>query len=185
MLKKNKSKNNHISNTVNHLNNKQLKLSFSGSEYTIIKSNHLYEERTQSKQRDQFIDDSRYKQITSLALQRGLNSFRARCEVVVTLANSKKQNYSCTSILLALDVKNNIKIITVVQSYGVKKWTRGFITVKNRINIIPDFYILPRLSKEEILNKHKDKIFNHKSKEQSDEDKIFENYTKHNKLKKV
>ena len=113
MLKKNKAKNNHISNTVNHLNNKQLKLSFSGSEYTIIKSNHLYEERTQSKQRDQFIDDSRYKQITSLALQRGLNSFRARGEVVVTLANSKKQNYSCTSILLALDVKNNIKIITV------------------------------------------------------------------------
>ena len=44
MLKKNKAKNNHISNTVNHLNNKQLKLSFSGSEYTIIKSNHLYEE---------------------------------------------------------------------------------------------------------------------------------------------
>ena len=182
-MKKNKAKNNQISNTVHH--NKQLKLSFHGSEYTIIKSNHLYDERTQSKQRDQFIDDSRYKQIIKLALINGLNSFRARGEVVVTLANSKKKNYSCTSLLLALDVKNNITIITVIQSYGIKKWTRGFIAVQNRINIIPEVYILPRLSKNELDLKQKDKIFNHKSREQISEDKIFENYTKHNKLSKV
>lgn len=182
-MKKNKAKNHHISNTINH--NKQLKLSFSGSEYTIIKSNHLYDERTQSKQRDQFIDDSRYKQIISIALINGLNSFRARGEVVVTLANSRKKNYSCTSLLLALDAKNNITVITVIQSYGIKKWARGFITVQNRINIIPEVYILPRLSKDELDLKQKDKIFNHKSKEQISEDKIFENYTKHNKLSKV
>lgn len=184
-MKQNKAKNHHISNTVHHTNNKQLKLSFSGSEYMIVKSNHLYDERTQSKQRDQFIDDSRYKQIIKLALINGLNSFRARGEVVVTLANSKKKNYSCTSLLLALDEKNNITIITVVQSYGVKKWTRGFITIQNRINIIPEVYILPRLSKDELDSKQKDKIFNHRSREQVNEDKVFENYTKHNKLSKV
>ena len=184
-MKQNKAKNHHISNTVHHTNSKQLKLSFHGSQYTIIKSNHLYDERTQSKQRDQFIDDSRYKQIVKLALINGLNSFRARGKVVVTLANSKKKNYSCTSLLLALDEKNNITIITVVQSYGVKKWTRGFITIQNRINIIPEVYILPRLSKEEIDLKQKDKIFNQKSRTQLDEDKIFENYTKYNNLSKV
>ncbi len=184
-MKQNKAKNHHISNTVHHTNNKQLKLSFYGSEYMIVKSNHLYDERTQSKQRDQFIDDSRYKQIIKLALINGLNSFRARGEVVVTLANSKKKNYSCTSLLLALDVKNNITIITVIQSYGIKKWTRGFITVQNRINIIPEIYILPRLSKDELDSKQKDKIFNHRSREQVNEDKVFENYTKHNKLSKV
>lgn len=184
-MKKNKAKNHHISNTVHHTNNKQLKLSFHGSEYTIIKSNHLYDERTQSKQRDQFIDDSRYKQIISLALQNGLNSFRARGEVVVTIANSTKRNHSCTSLLLALNAENVITVITVIQSYGIKKWTRGFITVQNRINIIPEVYILPRLSKDELDLKQKDKIFNHRSKKQSDEDKIFENYAKHNKLKKV
>lgn len=184
MLKKNKAKNHHISNTIHSSQNK-LKLSFSGSEYTIIKSNHLYDERTQSKQRDQFIDDSRYKQIVSLALRNGLNSFRARGEVVVTLANSKKKNYSCTSLLLALDTRNNITIITVIQSYGTKKWTRGFITVQNRINIIPEVYILPRLSLDEIDQKQKDKIFNHKSREQVNEDKVFQQYTKHNKLSKV
>lgn len=184
-MKKNKAKNNHISNTVHHTNNKQLKLSFSGSEYTIVKSNHLYDERTQSKQRDQFIDDSRYKQIIKLALINGLNSFRARGEVVITLANSKKKNYSCTSLLLALDVKNNITIITVVQSYGIKKWTRGFIAVQNRINIIPEVYILPRLSKDELDLKQKDRIFNQKSEDQYNEDKLFANYAKKHKLKKV
>ena len=66
-MKKNKSKNNHISNTVQSSKSK-IKLSFSGSEYIIVKSNHLYDERTESKQRDQFIDDSRYKQIAKLAL---------------------------------------------------------------------------------------------------------------------
>lgn len=184
-MKKNKAKNNHISNTVHYTNNKQLKLSFYGSEYTIVKSNHLYDERTQSKQRDQFIDDSRYKQIIKLALINGLNSFRARGEVVITLANSKKKNYSCTSLLLALDVKNNITIITVVQLYGIKKWTRGFIAVQNRINIIPEVYILPRLSKDELDLKQKDRIFNQKSEDQYNEDKLFANYAKKHKLKKV
>ena len=183
MLKKNKAKNNHISNTVNR--NKHIKLSFHGSEYIIAKSNHLYEERTHAKQRDQFIDNARYKKIISLALQNGLNSFRARGEVVVTIANSTKRNHSCTSLLLALNTENVITVITVIQSYGDKKWYRGFMSVQNRINISPSKYILPRLSKEEIDIKHKDKIFNHKSKEQLDEDKIFENYAKHNKLKKV
>lgn len=184
-MKKDKAKNNHISKKISFCKKKHIKISFHGSEYNIIKSNHLYDERKNSKQRDQFIDDSRYKQIITIALINGLTSFRARGEVVVTLANSNKTNYSCTSLLLALDDKNNITIITVIQSYGEKKWTRGFVTIKNRINIFPKTYIIPKLSKEEIKEKQKDKIFNHKSITQINEDRIFEKYTKHNKLSKV
>ena len=186
-MKKNKAKNHHISNTVhnNKISKKELKLSFTGSNYIIIKSNHLYEERSGNKQRDQFIDDNRYQEIIIIALQNGLNSFREQGPVVITIANSKKKNHSCTSLLIALDKYNNITIITAIQSYGDRKWYRGFIKVKNRINVIPDRYILKRLSDKEIDFKHKDKIFNHRSKEQVNEDAIFINYTKHNKLSKV
>lgn len=186
-MKVNKSKNNHISNTVHHktISKKQLQISFTGSNYIITKSNHLYEERSANKQRDQFIDDNRYQDIILLALQNGLNSFREQDTVVITIANSKKKNYSCTSILIALDKYNNITIITAIQSYGHKKWHRGFIRVQNRINILPDRYILKRLSDKEIDSKHRDKIFNHRSKEQLNEDAIFLNYTKYNKLSKV
>lgn len=164
---------------------KQLKILFSNSQYNIIKSNHLYDERSSNKQRDHFINDTRYKEIILLALQNGLNSFRSKGEVVITVSNSFKKNYSCTSILVALDNYNNITIITVVQSYGTKKWNRGFIKVKNRINIIPTVYILERLSEKELHSKQKDKIFNHKSVEQYREDKLFTSYVKHNKLSKV
>lgn len=184
-MKKNKAKNHHISNTVHYTNNKQLKLYFHGSEYRIIKSNHLYDERTQSKQRDQFIDDSRYKQIISLALQNGLNSFRARGEVVVTIANSTKRNHSCTSILIALDKYNNIYVITAIQTYGNKKWYRGFTKVHNRINIMQSVYILERLSDKEINLKQKDRIFNKQSEDQYQEDKLFTNYVKKNNLKTI
>lgn len=185
-MKQNKSKNSHIHNKFNTSKiNKPLVLLFTNSTYKIIKSNHLFEVRSSNKQRDQFIDDARYKQIILLALQNGLNSFRARGEVVVTIANSKKKNHSCTSLLIALDNYNNITVITAVQSYGVNKWHRGFIKVKNRINILPSVYTLPRLSDDELDKKNRDKIFNQKSIEQYIEDSIFLNYTKHNNLLKV
>lgn len=188
-MKQNRAKNHHITNSKKHFNSNSsslpIKLNFHNSYYTIIKSNHLFDERTDNKQRDQFIDDTRYKQIVHLALQNGLNSFRASGEVVVTIANSNKKNHSCTSLLIALDNNNNIAIITAVQSYGIKKWYRGFARISNRINIIPSVYILPRLSDKEIDLKKKDKIFNHKSVESVTEDNIFLNYTKHNKLSKV
>ena len=182
-LKKNKSKNHHICNKLT--SNKQLSILFHNSKYKIIKSNHLFEERKSNKQRDQFIDDNRYQEIILLALQNGLNSFREQGPVVITVANSKKKNHSCTSILIALDQNNNITIITAIQTYGDKKWHRGFIRVNNRINIIQSTYILKRLSDSELDSKQKDKIFNHKTKEQYAEDKLFENYAKYNKLSKV
>ena len=75
-MKENKSKNSHISNKFNlHKIEKQLSLLFTNSTYKIIKSNHLFEERKSKKQRDQFIDDTRYKQIISLAL----NEFNPFC----------------------------------------------------------------------------------------------------------
>ena len=185
-MKQNKSKNRHIHNKFNTSKiDKPLLILFTNSTYKIIKSNHLFETRSSNKQRDQFIDDTRYKQIILLALQNGLNSFRAKGEVVITIANSNKKNHSCTSLLIALDSYNNITIITAVQSYGVKKWCRGFIKIQNRINILPSLYILPRLSDEELDKKNKDKIFNQKSLEQYREDSIFLNYTKHNNLSKV
>lgn len=182
-LKTNKSKNVHISNKLS--SNKPLSLLFSNSKYKIIKSNHLFEERKSNKQRDQFINDNRYKHIISLALQNGLNSFRNKGPVAITIANSSKKNHSCTSILIALDKYNDITIITAIQTYGDKKWHRGFIRVNNRINIIQSTYILKRLSDSELDSKQKDKIFNHKTKEQYAEDKLFENYAKYNKLSKV
>ena len=185
-MKENKSKNSHISNKFNSNKiEKQLSLLFTNSTYKIIKSNHLFEERKSKKQRDQFIDDTRYKQIISLALQNGLNSFRGRGEVVITIATSKKKNHSCTSLLIALDSKNNITIITAIQSYGDRKWCRGFSKVQNRINIVPSVYILPRLSIKELDSKNKEKIFNQKSEEQYKEDKLFDDYIKYNKLSKV
>ena len=182
-MKKNKSKNHHICNKLT--SNKQLSILFHNSKYKIIKSNHLFEERKSNKQRDQFIDDNRYKHIISLALQNGLNSFRNQGPVAITVANSSKKNHSCTSILIALDKYNNITIITAIQTYGDKKWHRGFIKVHNRINIVPSIYILKRLSDSELDSKQKDKIFNHKTKEQYAEDKLFENYINYNKLSKV
>ena len=150
-MKENKSKNSHISNKFNsHKIEKQLSLLFTNSTYKIIKSNHLFEERKSNKQRDHFINNTRYKEIILLALQNGLNSFREQGPVVITIANSKKKNHSCTSLLIALDKYNNITIITAIQSYGDRKWYRGFMRVQNRINVLPDRYILKRLSDKEI-----------------------------------
>lgn len=186
-MKQNKAKNHHISNTINHnkISKKQLKIFFTGSNYTVIKSNHLYEERSGNKQRDKFIDDNRYQEIILLALQNGLNSFREQGPVVITIANSEKKNHSCTSLLIALDSKNNITIITAIQSYGDRKWSIGFSKIQNRINIVPSVYILPRLSIQELDSKNKEKIFNQKSEEQYKEDKLFNDYIKYNKLSKV
>ena len=196
-IKQNKAKNHHIHNShSSKFNNsmfntstinisKQIRILFTNSTYNIIKANHLYDERTPNKQRDQFIDNTRYKHIILLALQNGLNSFRSKGEVVVTIANSSKKNHSCTSILIALDKYNNVYVITAIQTYGNKKWYRGFTKVHNRINIMQSVYILERLSDKEINLKQKDRIFNKQSEDQYKEDKLFTNYVKKNNLKTI
>ena len=81
--------------------------------------------------------------------------------------------------------RNSLDVITAIQTYGNKKWHRGFTRVKNRINIMQSVYILERLSDKEINLKQKDRIFNKQSEDQYQEDKLFTNYVKKNNLKTI
>ena len=54
--------------------------------------------------------------------------------------------------------------------------------VQNRITLFPNIYVIPRLSDKEIDIKKKDKIFNHNTEEAYQEDKIFLQYAKYNKI---
>jgi len=162
--------------------NKFIDIKFNNSMFKIIKKNHLFDERKKNKQRDQYVSNEAYKEIIKLSLINGLTSFRSKGEVVITVSNSKKSNHSCTSFLVALDNENNISIITAVQCYGNKKWHVGFSAIKNRINIVPSVYFIPRMSEKELENKKKDKIFNHSTAELAKEDKLFQKYIKYNKL---
>lgn len=155
---------------------KSLLLKFNNQTFTIVKTNHLYDERTTNKQRDHFISDDIYKQIIRLALINGLTSFREKGTVAITLANSKRKMHSCSCLLIALNKDNIITVISVVQTYGDKKWQRGFVKVHNRINILPGTYIIPKMSEEELKDKMKEKIFNHSTKEAYEEDKLFKKY---------
>lgn len=163
---------------------KHIALNFNNNLYRILKSNHLFEVRTKNKQRDQYISDSTYKDIIKISLINGLTSFRNKKEVAITIGNSNKKNHSCTCILVALDNYNNITIITAIQTYGNKKWQRGFTKVKNRINIVPSCYFIPRVTDEELEYKKKEKIFNYKDKALYSEDKLFLKYAEKNNLKK-
>ena len=66
-------------------------LFFSGEKFRMTRTNHLFEARAKDKQRDQYINEDRYKKIITLALQNGLKSFRAKGGVVVVIANSNKR----------------------------------------------------------------------------------------------
>jgi hypothetical protein len=132
---------------------KTTELYFGTEKYKLTRTNHLFETRAQDKQRDQFINEDRYKKIITLALQNGLKSFRAKGSVVVVIANSKRKNFSCTSILVCLDEKNNIFIITAIQTYGDNKWHRGFMKAPNRIIISPKTYVLEKMSEQELKEK--------------------------------
>lgn len=178
-MKKDTSKNKHIAHS-KKVNKLQLK--FHDANYTIVKTNHLFDIRTKDKQRDQFISDDIYKQMTKLALINGLTSFREKGEVAITLANSHKKEHSCTCFLFALNKYNQISIISAIQTYGRKKWYRGFMKVQNRITLFPNIYVIPRLSDKEIDIKKKDKIFNHNTEEAYQEDKVFLQYAKYNKI---
>lgn len=178
-MKKDTSKNKHIAHA-KKVNKLQLK--FHDANYTIVKTNHLFDIRTKDKQRDQFISDDIYKQISKLTLMNGLTSFREKGPIAVTLANSRKKEYSCTCFLFALNKYNQISIISAIQTYGRKKWYRGFMKVQNRITLFPNIYVIPRLSDKEIDIKKKDKIFNHNTEEAYQEDKIFLQYAKYNKI---
>ena len=101
--------------------------------FSIIKSQHLLENRGSSKYyRDQFISDDCYKSILKLALINGLRSFRGK-QVVITC-----RNYNNTYFSILVDVpkdSNKLKVITVYHSYTQDFW-RVFIKVPNRINLL-------------------------------------------------
>ena len=176
-MKKDRLKNKYISRKSNF--NSSFDISFDNQIFKVRKSKHLYDFRA-DKQRDHFISDEIYKDITLLALKNGLQSFRRQNVIAVTIANSRKKNYSCSCFLIAIDYKNNITIITVVQTYGDKKWHRGFIKINARINIPPSKYIIPKLTDKQLSEKEKELIFN--SKETQKEDALFLKYAKYNNL---
>ena len=156
-------------------------LFFSGEKFRMTRTNHLFEARAKDKQRDQYINEDRYKKIITMALQNGLKSFRAKGGVVVVIANSNKKNHSCTSILVCLDSNNNIFIITAIQCYGAGKWYRGFMKAKHRIIINPRTYILEKMTNEELKEKETEKIFLHKDKSTVKDQNVFMSYISKNK----
>ena len=160
---------------------KTTELYFGTEKYKLTRTNHLFETRAQDKQRDQFINEDRYKKIITLALQNGLKSFRAKGGVVIVIANSNKKNHSCTSILVCLDSNNNIFIITAIQCYGAGKWYRGFMKAKHRIIINPRTYILEKMTNEELKEKETEKIFLHKDKTTVKDQNVFMSYISKNK----
>ena len=161
-------------------------LFFSGEKFRMTRTNHLFETRAKDKQRDQYINEDRYKKIITLALQNGLKSFRAKGGVVVVIANSNKKNHSCTSILVCLDNNNNIFIITAIQCYGIGKWYRGFMKAKHRIIINPRRYVLEKMSEQELKEKEIEKIFLHKNKETVYEQNKFLNHmSKDKKIRRI
>ena len=165
---------------------KTTELYFGTEKYGLTRTNHLFETRAQDKQRDQFINEDRYKKIITLALQNGLKSFRVKGSVVVVIANSKRKNFSCTSILVCLDEKNNIFIITAIQTYGDNKWHRGFMKAPHRIIISPKTYVLEKMSEQELKEKEIEKIFLHKNKETVYEQNKFLNHmSKDKKIRRI
>lgn len=151
----------------------KLKFAFNGIEYTIKRTNHLYEKRNASSyQRDAFLDDTRFVKIFKIAMINGLSSFRCKGETVVTLPT---YNGSYYSLLCILDENNKITVITV---FHMKKYFwKAFIKVKNRINIVYDkndnLYKIPKMNENEKQFKQLDSICYEISK--TNEDLTFRN----------
>lgn len=131
--------------------------------YTIEKTFHIYEHRTENKfSRAEFLDDQRYIDIMRHALINGLNSFRNK-RAVVTVKNFGGTYFS---ILCFLDDKNTITIISVFHK-KFKFW-KSFNRVQNRINIFKD-YIVPKMTSKEHYKKQFEKVLVQRDLEHEDE----------------
>ena len=152
--------------------NKELELTFNNSKYTIVKTYHLTEHRTENKfSRAEFLDDTRYKEIIRYALINGLNSFRNQ-RVVVTVPNFEGKYFS---ILLELNSKN---IVTLISAFHKKyRFWKSFNKCQNRINIF-NSYVVPKMSSEEHYKKQFEKIII--SRDLIEEDMYFKNMLKRN-----
>lgn len=143
--------------------NKELQLKFNNDIYTIRKTFHIFEHRTENKfSRAEFLDDQRYTEIIRHALINGLNSFRNK-RVVVTVKNFEDTYFS---ILCFLDDKNTIALISVFHK-KFKFW-KSFNRVQNRINIFSG-YIVPKMTSTEHNKKKFEKVLVQRDLIQEDE----------------
>lgn len=143
--------------------NKELQIKFNNDMYTIKKTFHIFEHRTENKfSRAEFLDDQRYTEIIRHALINGLTSFRGkRC--VITVPNFEGTYFS---ILCFLDNKNTITLISVF--HKKYKFWKSFNRVQNRINIFRG-YIVPRMTSTEHNKKKFEKILVDRDLEQEDD----------------
>lgn len=152
--------------------NKELQLKFNNDVYTIRKTFHIFEHRTEHKfSRAEFLDDQRYTEIIRYALINGLTSFRNK-RTVVTVKNFEGTYFS---ILCFLDDKNTITLISVFHK-KFKFW-KSFNRVQNRINIFND-YIVPKMTSTEHYKKQFEKVLVQRDLIQEDE--YFKNAFKQN-----
>ena len=141
---------------------KIIEFNFYKNSYKIIRTNHLYEKRNNSKYtRDYFINEKIYVEIFKKALNHGLTSFR-NTDIIIT-SKSYNNNY----YLFLCQLKNSNEILVKTVFYSKKNFWKDFKTIKNRIFI--NNYIIPKLTEIEMKNKILDNI----DYDIKDENKLF------------
>lgn len=152
--------------------NKELEVKFNNEVFTIRKTYHIFEHRTENKfSRAEFLDDQRYTDIVRYALIGGLKSFRNK-RAVITVKNFEDKFFS---ILCTLDSRNNITLISVF--HRKYKFWKSFNRVQNRINIFKD-YVVPKMSSTEHNKKKFEKVL--VDRDLYKEDEYFKNAFKEN-----
>jgi len=123
-------------------------------ELVVIKSFHTNEHRYNSKfSRDQFIDSSRYHDIVQYAMWNGLTSFRSKGHAVISFLDYLGRQYS---ILVELNDKNELSIITVYCTKSKKDVELHFKKVSNRVNLF-NSYVMPKMDSKQLKDKVIDK----------------------------
>ena len=101
--------------------------------YTVVESNHLFEDRHGAGySRNHNITPEMYEDILKGAIKNGLTSFRGK-KTVVTWKTKRRKGYS--AILVCLNERNEIIVITAYTGYNVPQFYRLFIKEHNRINL--------------------------------------------------
>lgn len=145
--------------------NKELEVKFNNAVFTIRKTYHIFEHRTENKfSRAEFLDDQRYREIIKHALIGGLTSFRNQ-RAVVTVPNFEGKYFS---ILLELNSQNTVTLISVFHKQF--KFWKSFNKCQNRINIF-NGYVVPKMTSQEHYKKQFEKIAI--SRDLKDEDDYF------------
>ena len=113
---------------------KTTELYFGTEKYRLTRTNHLFETRAQDKQRDQFINEDRYKKIITLALQNGLKSFKT-CDNYYEEGSSFDEVYSNIANEMIEEYKKYGELVYAVPGHPLVAER----SVLNLINLTPNF----------------------------------------------